>query len=276
MKKNAIVTLNVGKKWDVKFKFHFLPSWERYCQRHGIHLVNLTRNLDDSVRAASRSPSWQKLLVHLAPELQEYERIAWVDSDVLIRADAPNIFDASPIDKVGAVDDFGTPNREDHDLMMDTLYKKWDAEKIRYISNRTPEEYYKNYGINCNLDSVVQAGVMVYTPEIHGKLFNMVYQNYEEGESPALNHEMRPLSYELLSAGLVHWISPKFNMQWSYYRQLYYPFLDNEEEYELLKWPKISTYKKVLTASVNTAFRNNYFLHFAGGSKDYQFIAKAS
>lgn len=270
--KKAIVTLNIGDKWVERFRSVFLPSWELYGERHDITIVNITRTLDGSSRAAARSPAWQKLLVHRAEEVGSFERIAWVDSDIMIRADAPDIFSAVPRDKVGAVDDYGSPNREDHAAMIDALYRKWDIKGVPYVSNRSPKEYYSNYGIDCTLNSVVQTGVMVYTPEIHGELLRRVYETYEEGASPALNHEMRPLSFELLNAGLVHWMSPKFNMQWSYYKQLYYPFLDDEKSLEVLRWPRISAREKVLSASVNTAFRNNYFLHFAGGSKDYRCI----
>jgi len=269
----AIVTLNIGEKLEERFKSVFLPAWELYGERHGITIVNITRTLDDSPRAAARSPAWQKLLVHRAVEVSDFERIAWVDSDIMIRPDAPDVFSVVPHDKVGAVDDYGSPSREDHAAMIDALYGKWDVKGVPYINNRTPREYYSNYGIDCTLDTVVQTGVMVYSPEIHGKLLERVYETYEEGASSALNHEMRPLSYELLTAGLLHWISPKFNMQWSYYKQLYYPFLDDPKSLEVLRWPKISARKKVLSASVQTAFRNNYFLHFAGGSKDYRFVA---
>lgn len=271
--KKAIVTLNIGEKLGERFKSLFLPAWELYGERYGITIVNITRTLDDSYRAASRSPAWQKLLVHRAEEVSSFERIAWVDSDIMIRPDAPDIFSVVPHDKVGAVDDYASPNREDHAAMIDALYRKWDSKGVPYISNRTPKEYYLNYGIDCTLDSVVQTGVMVYSPEIHGKLLEKVYESYEEGASPALNHEMHPLSYELLAADMVHWISPKFNMQWSYYKQMYYPFLDNAKSLEVLRWPRISAREKVLSASVNTAFRNNYFLHFAGGSKDYRHVA---
>ena len=272
--KNAIVTLNLGKKWEERFNSEFLPSWELYAEKHGVAVVNLTRELDETPRAKGRSPAWQKLLVHKAKEVSSFERIAWVDSDIMIHPDAPNIFEASPIEKVGAIDDYATPTSEDHAALLKALYRKWDTKKVPYTSNRSPAEYYKSFGIECDLQSVVQTGVMVYCPAIHGKLFEDVYNNYEGAESQTLNHEMRPLSFELLTNNVVHWISTKFNMQWSYYKELYYPFLDDHECMEVLRWPKISVREKLLTACVNTAFANNYFLHFAGGNRDYLCIKR--
>jgi hypothetical protein len=270
--KNAVVTLTIGGKVSGDFNRNFRPLWETYCSAHGLGLVQIDRPLDDSPRAAARSPSWQKLRVHRVRETEGFDRLAWVDADVMIRPDAPNIFDAAPPDKVGAVDDFATPTREDHDFVLDGLYRKWDAAGIEYVSNRTPAEFYLNYGISCDLDSVVQAGVMVFTPGVHGRLFDHVYNSYEEGATLALNHEMRPLSYELLTAGAVHWINPKFNMQWGYYKTLHYPFLARPAAFDMFRWPKVSAYEKVLSACVNAAFRHNFFLHFAGGSKDFRFV----
>jgi hypothetical protein len=270
--RNAIVTLVVGAKLATIHRECFLPAWHAYGGRHGMDIVIIEHALDDSPRAASRSPAWQKLLVHAAPEARGYERLAWVDADVMIRPDAPDIFEAVPRGKVGAVDDFATPTREDHALVMDELYRRWDREGIRYASNRTAQEYYANYGLSCDFPSVVQTGVMVFEPAVHGGIFENVYRDYEEGADPSLNHEMRPLSFELLKAGVVHWLDPKFNMQWSYCRELHYPFLDRDDWVPLARWLGRGVRTQLLRRCVNTAYRNNYFLHFAGRSRDYALI----
>jgi len=268
----AIVTLNVGRRFSGNFKQYFMPGWQEYCRNHKLDLVHLETLLDQSPRALARSPAWQKLIIHTAKEVRGYDRLAWVDADVVIRPDAPNIFEVVESGRIGAVDDFATPTRDDHDLVMEELYRGWDRDGIRYARNRTPAEYYANYGIRCDLNSVVQTGVMVYEPEVHGSIFQRVYQNYEEAAECSLNHEMRPLSYELLSAGLVQWINPKFNMQWSYYRGLHYSFLDAPERFRLIRWLNISAYGAVLASCAQNAYSRNYFLHFAGGSKDYHHI----
>jgi hypothetical protein len=269
MERCALVTLVAGAKFTNAFRNHFYPRLREYADRHGLDLVVVSRDLDASPRGAARSPSWQKLLVHTTPEARGYGRLAWVDADVMIRPDAPDVFAAVPEGKVGAVDDFATPTRADHDLVTDELYLRWDREGIRYNSNRTTSEYYANYGIDCAFDSVVQAGVMVYEPNVHGPLFEMVYQNYEEGADCSLNHEMRPLSYELLKAGAVHWLDPKFNMQWSYYQELNYPFLDEKDLFPLPAFLSDRLRAHVRARCVAAAYRNNYFLHFAGRSRDY-------
>jgi hypothetical protein len=39
----------------------------------------------------------------------DYERVVWVDSDILINAAAPCIAQSVPVEKVGAVDEFTFP-----------------------------------------------------------------------------------------------------------------------------------------------------------------------
>ena len=87
----AIVTLALGEQFVGKFRRWFLPGWERYCQIHHLDLIVVEAPMDLSERAAQRSPSWQKCLIHRLPGIDEYEQIAWVDSDIRIRGDAPNI-----------------------------------------------------------------------------------------------------------------------------------------------------------------------------------------
>jgi hypothetical protein len=267
--RRAIVTLVAGDKFSIAFRRHFYPRWRLYADRHGHDLVVVSRILDISPRGVARSPAWQKLLVHTTPEASGYDRLAWVDADVMIRPEAPDIFAAVPRGKIGAVDDFATPTKTDHDLVMEQLYRRWDREGIKYTSNRTTSEYYANYGIECSFDSVVQTGVMVYDPALHGPLFEMVYRSYEEGIDCSLNHEMRPLSYELLKADAVHWLDPKFNMQWSYYRELNYPFLDEKDLFPLPAFVGDRLRAYVRARCVAAAYRSNYFLHFDGRSRDY-------
>jgi hypothetical protein len=78
---------------------------------------------------------------------------------------------------------------------------------------------------------------------------------------------------------MVCWLNPKFNMQWSYYQQLYYPFLDDfgSVSLGLTAYFVRKSVQRLRARCVSTALRNNFFLHFAGGSRDYQMVdGKAS
>ncbi len=272
--KKAIVTLIIGEEYARVFKAWFLPGWKAYAQRYGLDVLVIDKPIDGSDRALQRSPAWQKCILHRDSHVSRYDQIAWIDADIRINPQSPNIFELSPVDKISAVDAYATPTREDHDIVLSKMYQKWDQEKIQYIKNLTPQEYHGLYGLKSNFDQVVQTGVIVYSPHLHQNIFEKAY-GYEEKAGSYWNYEMRPLSYEILNSGLAHWLPARFNMVWSLYNQLYYPFLNIENTPVTRKLKKIfprlfnySLYAKCLEA----AFENAYLLHFAGGSLDYRYI----
>lgn len=274
MARNALATLIIGDRYSQTFRHALRPGWEAYCRRHDLDLVVVDQALDSSPRAQKRSPAWQKLLIHQTPGLSGYERIAWVDCDIAIAPHAPNVFDQVRPERVGAVNDHATPSREDHRLVTERAYKQWDAEGVKYIPNRTAKEWYARAGITCDFEDVVQTGMFVYSPARHARLFEDVYHSYEDLGDPALNHEMRPLSFELLKADVVDWLSVKYNMMWTCYQALYYPFLERPELLpgRLPLFAKTYLCGLLRRPCVRCAFDNNYFLHFAGGSKDFLYL----
>ena len=103
---------------------------------------------------------------------------------------------------MGAVDEYATPTPELHRHTLAKLYRRWEAEGVPFVRNETAADYYRVYGLPGGFDSVVQTGVMVLSPRHHRTLLEAVYETYDD-RGPGWNYEMRPLSYELLRAGVV-------------------------------------------------------------------------
>ena len=101
--RTAIATLCVGSESAALWRKYCARSWKNYARRHGYALEVFGEPLDQSPRARSRSPAWQKCLILSNPKTSQYERVVWVDADIVIAPDAPPIIDAVPIEKVGAV-----------------------------------------------------------------------------------------------------------------------------------------------------------------------------
>ena len=266
MKKRALVTLAIGERYLRIFDRYCRGPWQTYADRHDMDLIVLSRALDDSPRARSRSVSWQKCLVLSAPEIAPYEQVVWADADILINPASPDVGHDVPEDRIGAVDEYATPTREDYEILLRRKYAQWSASGIPYVSNPTPTEYHAQFGLEGHFDSVVQAGVLVMSPRFHRELLEHVYHHYEDKGTPEWNFEMRPLSYEILTNRLERWVSPKFNMPWPSVRTLYYPFVDQPglierglRKYGLRRGSRLSR------TCATTAFLNNYFLHFSGG-----------
>ena len=271
--KTAIITLTIGDAYKRMFRKWFAPGWHAYAKCHGIDIVVIEEPIDTSMLAAHRSSAWQKCILHRDAKVREYDQIAWVDADVRINPKSPNIFENCPLDKVSAVDAYGIPSRKEHDVILSRLYAKWDDSGNKYIRNLTPMEFHDQFGLKCSHDHVVQTGVMVFSPDISEHLFEKVYKNYDDRGHASWNYEMRPLSYEILESGLVNWLNPRFNISWSEYELYYYPFLSGYPRLGLAVLNMLSLDRiHPRRDCVHAAFRNSFFLHFAGGSRDYRLI----
>ena len=83
----ALITGAVG---DIeRFFYHSRPTMERYAERHGYDL------LDGPWDTNGRDGYWMKLAAILGT-WSRFNEVLWVDADVIITEDAPDIFDEVP------------------------------------------------------------------------------------------------------------------------------------------------------------------------------------
>jgi hypothetical protein len=99
-----------------------------------------------------------------------------------------------------------------------------------------------------------------------------VYHNYDDKGDSSWNYEMRPLSYELQRAGLVHWLDHRWNYPWSFYQMIHYPFLQDAPPSAegVVKAVYQKIWQHLGARCVQTAAANTFGLHFVGGSNAYQ------
>lgn len=275
----AIVSLVVGKRHTRLFRRYAEASWRAYANRIGADLVVFDHQIDDSETARRRSVSWQKCLAVQHASVGKYRQVAWLDSDIVIAPSAPSVFDDVPVECVGAVDAYGFPDRERAALALAQCYAGWRAKGVPFIDNATPEEYHTVYGLPHGYDRVVQAGVMVLDPRVHGPIFRYVYERYRDRGGAEWNYEMRPLSYELQRQASVHWLDPRFNAVWGTLRVLDYSHILNPRAHRV--WRALDHLACAVNAGrhrearrcVADALAASYFLHFAGGADDMRWSA---
>ncbi len=277
----AIVTLVIGDQYLKSWKRLCQVNWQKYAEKHGYDLVCIDAPLDTSERAQKRSPAWQKCLILSQDFSKNYERIVWIDSDILINPTiAPCIAKEIPIDKVGVVNEWTSPTQDFYAHTVNRKYEYYKLAGLHFIEDSTPDKFYSNYGLKAKFNGVVQTGVMVLSPQYHRQILEKVYFEYEDKGLPQWNYEMRPLSWELLEADTVHWIDSRFNVIWNDYMHLHYPFLLEKSNSQFInriqrKLRQISLETKILNNKkvyVNTAFLNSFFLHFAGRSSDIELV----
>lgn len=92
--KLGIMTIVSGSKYQEIWK-RSRPYFEDYADRCGADLLVLD-NLPDNLP----SPHWAKFSIYELLKKQ-YDRIAFIDADILIRPDAPSLFDIVPEDQFG-------------------------------------------------------------------------------------------------------------------------------------------------------------------------------
>src|SRR5262249_25014656 len=94
--RTAIVTLAIGEAQRRLWREECRANWARYAQRCGFDLIAIEQPLDSSERARNRSPAWQKLLIAGQRFASDYERLVWLDADILIHPEAPSVVDGVP------------------------------------------------------------------------------------------------------------------------------------------------------------------------------------
>ncbi|MCP5366069.1 MAG: hypothetical protein H6907_18090 [Hyphomicrobiales bacterium] len=261
----AIVTLAIGEAYTRNFLQKTYPNWEKYCARHGYDLVMVSEPIDGDCDFARKSFHWQKLLVGLLPQVQAYDRVVWLDGDILINHRlAPCIVAASPADGIGAVDISDVFRRADEHFNLHARFLVLNYLMTRALDPATPDAvvtdgnlaaYHRRFGLTGEAERFINTGVLVFDPRRDAPFLAEVYARYDRD---FVDFENTPLSHDLQVDGRVRYIDRRFNTIWAQVAAEHYPFLFN---------PALMGERHAALARLcaHVALRNTWFLHFAGG-----------
>ncbi len=258
-RKTAIVTLIIGDHYISTWWRLSRTSWINYAATYGYDLIVIACPLDTSSRAQARSPAWQKLLILSQPWSERYDRIVWIDSDIIIGPLAQDIVVASgPAEKVSLVIAGSRSSSSERMVLLEQLHAARfmpDAEQMIW-----DQEVMKNYRDHKVPERTVMGntGVLVLSPAHHRDLFLHCYAGEDSGarlyEQPLLSHEIfeRDLAFEL---------NARFNWGIQEALLLYVP--------EILRWKAQPLHlqapiMKMAHYLVRRELQNCYFLHFYG------------
>ncbi len=237
--RTALVTLILGWPYRLVWREVCEPTWSAYAARHGYDVIAIDRPLDTSKRAAMRPLYWQKLLV-LRPDLANgYDRVVWIDADIVINPEAPSVTDGVPIEKIGLTDESRFPSPQEHrDLQLRMANTHERAGNLAHAAvART----------SAATSPAPQTGVMVLSPRHHRAILEAVYHDKEQDIPVA---EQVYAGRAILENDLAHWIDPRFNA-------LVYCLKIIEH-----RRAAIDTEAKLI-AAIRQWISRHYFLHFA-------------
>jgi len=240
--RKAIVTAIIGDKHRNLWERNARDSWQRYATRHGYEIILVQSLLDGSPLGASRQIPWQKLLIFSEPQIRDFDRVVWIDADIIINDAAPSVIEAVPEEKIGAVPDqalLSSPT-------LATVFTQLNKDQGPDAAARARKRYAVNT-LSPAFDLLLNTGVMVLSPRHHRDFFEHVYNSY--GEGPNSFVEQMPLSYEILSRDLYHPLDPRFNVLWFEYKFAWHQLL--------------RAFPALAPICIANALANSFFLHFA-------------
>lgn len=251
----AIVVITIGDSCTKQWQNIFAPSVHSYADAHGYELVHINGAIDGD---SAKPPQWQKLLLPGYEPLQQYDRIVYLDSDVLCNPKAPPIAESVPDNKVGVVTFQGSFGGDP--VAYDQFREEWhqnDCDWIKAAGLQSFSDLCELGGYPRNEDWL-NSGVMVYQPTKDiSNLFRYIYDHEPHTTNSAA--EQQALTHYLCNVrtDMCHPIDRRFNTIWYQVRERYYPFLRELHEDSF-----------VISRCVEaTLMHACYFLHFASGGK---------
>jgi lipopolysaccharide biosynthesis glycosyltransferase len=202
----AIVTFLIGEVYERTWSRMCARSWTSYAQRIGADIIVLKDRIDAS--DVSRSPAWQKLLILDLPWAKRYERILWLDSDIIINDEAPDILQyGGPVEKVGICEDSGHLSPAEAQVYLESRLKiQLSPHNVQTSWRTAMRERYATYNTPPH-DVMFNTGVLVLSPAHHNEALKSVYSYPQISQL----YEQPRLSHSLLEHDLVYTLSPRYN-----------------------------------------------------------------
>ncbi|WP_340643846.1 hypothetical protein [Phenylobacterium sp.] len=262
--RQALVTVLVGETYVETWRIMCQANWQAYAGRHGFDLIVIAHRPDMSERGQGRSPAWQKLLVLDQPWSAAYERIVWVDADIVISSHAPNILALVPDPaRIGASLSGAQFSDAEKHIYFERLHQVVVEPQLADLAWQfTEDNGFSESEIEREGAQMLNTGVLVMSPEHHNTLLKEIYAS----DSASRLYEQPALSHEIARRDLLTAITPRFN--WVIHERRILDFAD----IQTIDHPDMPR----LIAHLRNELSKAYFLHFAGSMNIMQHLARLS
>jgi len=148
MKDNLVLTISIGEYYEKLGKVT-LPSIKKYAKKIGADFSNITENDPNYI-----TQKYNKF--HIYTLLNKYRRIIYLDIDLIIREDCPNLFDIVPETELGMLNEGKYAPRTEYIVQASEYYKEplkdWDGKfynsGVMVISRRHKQMFKLPKGID--------------------------------------------------------------------------------------------------------------------------------
>jgi len=257
---HALVTTAIGGTYLRDFMEFSLPTWQIYALHHGLGIILFSDGSISEKASGGLNGSWLKMLLPelIAQQLPQIERLALVDTDIIVNPAAPNLFDATPGGFVGVVPEFSSDTARDIESK-----KRLAFLRNRYYDSSYPldsllfasaEQVYEEEGFTPLPDSFC-AGLLVIDVAFSAHFASWFREAKSTDQARAVAWEQTYLNHKVLTQLPHHWLDSKFQVIWNLDMALFHPSL-----YQVGDLSNSEIAENCVADTLNRV----YFLHFAG------------
>ena len=205
-----MVTFAIGEKYQKEFQ-NFKPSIEAYCKKYDWDFIEVKELFE--IVEDRRFIICQKLLIACQEWSKKYEAVVWVDSDMWITDNCPEIPTPAP-GKIG--------------ICIEEAMHCWDIQKKVHekrgwqLDNK---EYYERFGFKEDTPPwIMNAGLMVFRTDfdirpLYDEMVETVRKIPVQSENGTLNHYEQPyLGWKLFKDDSYEIMDWRYNIVWPVWR----------------------------------------------------------
>ncbi len=259
-KKNYLVTIAIGKKCLNDWTKYAKPLWIKYCKKHSLGLIVIVKDLLSKKDPFWKKATWQKMLIgsHLSNSGININNICYLDTDILINPNSPNVFKNHENKKISLVSQvYGLPYN------LDFIRRKISFNRNKFYSKRYKldsslfmniKQIYKYHNLKPQKDFACAGFIMFNNNKFANKMKSWFYKYKSNIKTLSDGGDESIFNYEMFNTGQIKILEYKFQALWLYEVAYKFPFL---YEYKNKK-------NDIIRKCIETSLEDNYFLHFAG------------
>lgn len=257
---NILATIAIGEKYYTAWERNALPGWKKYCLHHQLGLIVFDDDLVPVENAYWKKATWQKMMIGatLIRSALPVENVCYLDTDMLINHQAPNIFISYDTEAIGLVSlrkglpyPYGEVLRRLAFLRHTHYNRSYPLDSALFLSL---EQLYKHHNLTPQSDEACM-GLIVFNVRNHSKLMRGWFEKYDRTIQSVTNGgDQTHANYEIQNWGNVQWLDYRFQAIWAFEMAWKYPFLYTERKDN----------DDLIRECIEASLYANYFLHFAG------------